>query len=180
MIKYLVVGLEASCTRVVSKLIAVNSGIIKSQEEWDGHDEILNDQYSVTHRSMPHGRILSESEPRNSFIDIDYAKGFDYVIFVSRDWHCSLASKVRVQQPSKKNAINEHWNGIYKIKDLLNNLDNTYLFSYETAFLFQESYLKLFLKSINLETNYMIKIEDVNEKYFNLNKLVLEYLKDQI
>jgi hypothetical protein len=179
-IKYLVVGLEASTTRVVSQIIASNLNIIDEYWQWDGHDQVSDDRFLVVHKSLPYGKPENDVEPRKSFPSIDYIKEFDYVVMVTRDWHCALASKVKYQQPNKKNAHVENREGIDLMRKILEDLDNVYLFSYESAFLLQDSYIKNFLSSINIELSKNLVIKDINEKYFNLNKLVLEYLKDKI
>jgi hypothetical protein len=180
MIKYLVVGLEASTTRVVSQLIASNLNIIDQPWDWDGHLEIANDSFLVVHRSLPYGKPENEIDPRTTFPSIDYMKEFDYVVLVTRDWHCALASKIKHQQPNKKNAHLENNEGLKIMRTMLKDLNNVFLFSYESAFLLQDSYLRNFLKSIDIELNKNLIIKDINEKYFNLNKLILEYLKNEI
>jgi hypothetical protein len=180
MIKYLILGLEASTTRVVSQIIASNLNIIDEYWQWDGHDQVSNSEFLVVHRSLPYGKPLSDVEPRKTFPTFEYIKEFDYVIMVTRDWHCALASKVKYQQPNKKSAYIENGEGINLMKKILEDLDNVYLFSYESAFLLQDIYLKFFLRSVNIELTKNLIIKDINEKYFNLNKLVLEYLKDEL
>lgn len=155
--KYLVVGLESSCTRAVAQMIALNLGLCDTPDSWDGHEEIKSDLYSVCHRSMPH-------HFRDYFIDSDFAASFDHTIIVTRDWNCSLRSKVINHTSNLSEAVKEHNFGIGAIKNILLN-NNVKIFSYETAFLFQESYTAPFLISIGINDPKHIQFLNVNEKY---------------
>ena len=83
---------------------------------------------------------------------------------VTRDWNCSLKSKILNHTPNYENAIQEHNAGINAIKDLLNNLD-VKIFSSETAFLLQDSYTVPFLKLVGIENPIHVEFLNVNEKY---------------
>lgn len=155
--RYLVVGLESSCTRITSKLIAYNLGIIQDVEEWDAYEYIEDGENSVYHRSIPHGI-------EDHFIGLDFIKTFDKVIVSSRDWNCSLLSKIEKHEPDLEKATNQHKQGVEIIKSILTN-DNVYVFSSETAFLLQEAYVNKFLRSIGIENPRHIVFENPNKKY---------------
>ena len=156
--KYLVAGLESSCTRIVSRLIAYNLDLIKDEEEWDAYDSISDLNNLVSHRSIPHGI-------ENEYIDVSFANKFDYVIIATRDWNCSLLSKVEKHQPNIIEANIEHLSGVSHIKDILNNHKDVYVFSSESAFLLQDHYTFLFLKSIGIENPKHIEFNNPNRKY---------------
>lgn len=138
-------------------MLALNLGICNELDSWDGHEEIQSDKHHVFHRSFPH-------HFRNYFIDVQFASYFDYIILVTRDWNCSLKSKILNHTPNYENAIQEHNAGINAIKDLLNNLD-VKIFSSETAFLLQDSYTVPFLKLVGIENPIHVEFLNVNEKY---------------
>jgi hypothetical protein len=156
--KYLVAGLESSCTRIVSKLIAYNLDIIKDKEEWNGYDLINDSNNLVVHRSIPHGI-------ENKYIDVSFANEFDYVIISTRDWNCSLISKVERHQHNIIEANIEHVSGLLHIKNIIENHKNVYIFSSESAFLLQHCYTVPFLKSVGIKSPKHIKFSNPNRKY---------------
>lgn len=155
--KYLVVGLESSCTKAVAQMLAFNLKLCDAPNSWDGHEEIKSDMHYVCHRSLPH-------HFRDYFIDSSFALQFDHVVIVTRDWNCSLKSKILNHTPDYNEAVKEHYFGIDSIKNILNN-DNVKIFSSETAFLLQDSYTTPFLKSIGIDDPIHIEFLNVNEKY---------------
>lgn len=155
--KYLVVGLESSCTKAVAQMIAYSLGISNTPDSWDGHEEIKSDVHQVCHRSMPH-------HFRDSFIDYEFASRFDYTVVVTRDWNCSLKSKILNHTPDYNEAVREHLAGIQAIKNILKN-NKAVIFSYETAFLLQEDYTLPFLYSIEIDNPRHVEFFNVNEKY---------------
>lgn len=156
--KYLVAGLESSCTRIVSKLIAYNLDIIKGEDEWDAHDSVFDSVNLVSHRSIPHG-------VENKYIDEDFADIFDCVIISTRDWNCSLLSKVEKHQHNMIEANSEHLTGLLSIKNILKSHINVHIFSSESAFLLQDSYTIPFLKSIGIENPKHMEFDNPNRKY---------------
>lgn len=164
--KYLVAGLESSCTRIVSKIIAYNLGMIQSIDDWHGHDEIENEYHYVVHRSLPHGE-------RDNFISPEFASNFDYVILCTRDWNCSLISKFNNHHPNIQASIEEQLLGIEALKKIMEN-KKVIIFSYETAFLLQEYYTLPILKSLGIKNPIHINFENVNKKYL-IEELWQEY-----
>lgn len=156
--KYLVVGLESSCTKAVSRMIAYNLKMINSPDEWDGHEKIENDINVVCHRSMPH-------HYRDYFIDSSFASMFDFTIIVTRDWNCSLESKIISHTPDRLTAIDEHVKGLSYIRDIVSSVNNVHVFSSESAFLLQDLYTVPFLKNIGIEDPIHIDFINVNEKH---------------
>lgn len=155
--RYLVTGLESSCTKIVSRLIAYNLNIISSIDEWSGHDEIADDKNLVCHRSIPHG-------PGNYFIDDDFINSFDKIVVCIRDWNCSLLSKIENHQHNPILAYEEHKRGTEIIKKIISN-NSVYIFSSEAAFLLQDSYITFFMQSLNISNVKSIVFENSNNKY---------------
>jgi len=156
--KYLITGLESTCTRIVSKLIAYNIGLTKDPDDWDAYNDIFNDNHLVSHRSIPHGI-------ENKYIDDEFLSMFDHIIVTTRDWNCSLLSKVENHQHNIIEANNEHLTGIVIIKNILKDYGNSFIFSAETAFVLQESYTLPFLKNIGIKEPKHISFENPNRKY---------------
>lgn len=156
--KYLVAGLESSCTRIVSKLIAYNLEIIDDPNKWDAHDSIFDTNNLVTHRSIPHG-------VENNYIDDEFINLFDYIIISIRDWNCSLLSKTENHQHNIIDANKEHVDGIETIKNIIINNKNVHIFSSEAAFLLQDSYTTHFLKVIGIKNPKHIIFNNPNRKY---------------
>lgn len=156
--KYLITGLESTCTRIASKLIAYNVGLTKDPDDWDAYHDIFNDNDLVSHRSIPHGI-------ENKYIDDEFVSIFDHIIITTRDWNCSLLSKVENHQHNVIEANNEHLAGIVVIKNILKDYGNSYIFSAETAFLLQDSYTLPFLKNIGIKEPKHIYFENPNRKY---------------
>jgi hypothetical protein len=155
--KYLVTGLESSSTKILSKLIAYNLELIDSPDNWDGHEFVFDDNNLVVHRSIPHGLD-------DFFIDEDFVNEFDYVIISTRDWNCSLLSKIKSHEHDVIKANEQHLKGLDIIKLLINN-KGSYIFSSETAFLLQESYTSQFLKTIGIENTKHVVFENPNRRY---------------
>lgn len=154
----LVTGLESGCTRIVSKLIAINLGIISDVDEWDAVDFIQNDNDLVCHRSLPHG-------VEDDFITMDFVLSFDLVIISSRDWNCSLISKINNHEHDPKKAIGQQLYGLETMKNIILNHSMCYIFSPESAYLLQEAYTKKFLNSLGITETKHILFDNVNEKY---------------
>lgn len=156
--RYLVTGLESGCTRITSKLIAINLGIINDPDEWDAFDSIEDESNLVCHKSLPHGI-------EDNFIDIDFANTFDVVVVSARDWNCSLVSKINNHEHDYDRALDQHYSGVDVMKNILDNHSNCYVFSPEAAYLLQESYTKKFLQSLGFASPKHIAFENMNEKY---------------
>lgn len=154
---FLVVGLEASCTKYVSRLLALNLGLISDSDGWDGHDEVSNDRYLVVHKSLPHGL-------RNNFIKEQDYKKFDVVIIAVRDLYCSFISKIKTHQPNVKSAVLEHEIGRKILGEILQKTEAK-VYSYESAFVIGKSYNDSFLKGLGIRQTKNIEIDDINRKY---------------
>jgi hypothetical protein len=159
--KYLVIGLESTCTRVVARLLALNLGLINSIDGWDGEDIIESNKYSVTHRSIPHGSRLE----KRIFPSLKDVLDFDIIVITSRDINCSLQSKIKSHQPDMDVAIQENDIAIKNLKEILVN-KNAVMFSYESAHIFQDAYINQFLKSLDIDSPITIEFDNINKKYF--------------
>jgi len=156
-VKYLVTGLESSSTKIVTKLIAYNLDLIDDVSNWDGHEFVCDEENLVVHKSIPHG-------PEDIFIDQSFIDNFDYVVLCTRDWNCSLLSKIENHQHNVIEANDQHLKGIEVIKNFVGK-NNVFIFSSETAFLLQEHYTKNFLKSIGVLYTKHLYFENPNRKY---------------
>ena len=142
MAKYVVVGLECSTTKNLSKVIANNLGIAHS-DKYDGNIEIEDEYHKVQHFSYPYGQ-------RDHFPEVIEGE-WDFVVICTRDFYCSLKSKINYpHQRDKDKANKEHLEGIEKLKNVA-KLNNVHFFSYETWYLLQDVYMENFLKEINVE-----------------------------
>lgn len=161
--RIMVIGLESSCTKIVAKMIALNLGLIKDIDSWDGHENIRDHNNEVTHRSLPHG-------DKRNYTTIQEALERDYVIIVTRDYSCSLNSKIATHQNDKRKAINEHNLGITILKNIIGYMskncpEKLRIFSAETAMLLNDAYTIPFLMSINIKNPVGTVFINVNEKY---------------
>jgi hypothetical protein len=155
----LVTGLESSCTRYVSKLIAKN--LIKNsvKNDWSGHGELKDSDHKIVHFSLPEGS-------RNNFGTLEYFNFFDVIVICTRDYHCSLLSKNKIHQKNLKKAIGEHDFGKKILQNLYANFyEKIILYSYETSFILGEIYNQNFLKNFKSYNLSNIEVEDVNYKY---------------
>jgi len=155
--KFLVTGLESSSTKIVSRLIAQNLNLIDHIDNWDGHDFVFDENNLVIHRSIPHGID-------DYFVDDQFLEEFDIVVLCTRDWNCSLLSKIEHHEHNVVKASTQHMDGIKVIKNILNKKE-VFIFSAETAFLLQDSYTAPFLKSIGIENPKHTDFENPNRKY---------------
>lgn len=155
---FLVVGLESSCTRYVSVLLAANLGIPEAME-WNGHDKIENEMFSVVHRSLPHGG-------RNNFISEGYWILFGTVVLCTRDMSCSLGSKMKWHQRDMGLALAEHDKGRRIMGEILVGHKKAEVYSYESAFLMGRAYNEMFFSKIGVPYTVHIPTKDVNSKYF--------------
>lgn len=152
---FLVVGLESSCTRYVSILLARNLGL----PDWNGYEEIGGAGVSVTHRSLPHGS-------RDNFLSVGYCKGFDIVVVCTRDLNCSLESKILWHQPDRDLAIQEQERGRVIMAKILSVHPRVEIYSYESAFALGGNYNEMFFKRIGLPYVHHIETKEINSKYF--------------
>lgn len=159
--KYLIVGLTSSCTKIVSRMVAMNLGMIDDIDGWDGRNDIESEDFLVSHRSLPH---FHRSMP-NRWIDTDFVAQYDIVIVVTRDVNCSMISSVRDHQPNKQLAKEENERGKQILKDILDSRDDVYVFSCETAQILQEHYTVPFLKKIGVDLPQHTYFKNINKKY---------------
>ena len=155
--KYLIIGLESSSTKILTKLVAFNLNLIDDVDNWDGHEFVYDEENLVVHRSIPHGT-------EDIFIDQEFVNDFDYVVLCTRDWTCSLLSKIESHEHNVIKANDQHEKGLSLIKSFLDN-NNVFIFSSETAFLLQENYTKIFLNSIGILDAKHLHFENPNKKY---------------
>ena len=155
--KILVTGLENSCGKVVSKILAQNLKV-EGHEEYDGNMRVLDDNHLVSHMSLPSGE--------RTFFFIPKIKDWDAIIVVTRDYNCALESKVRTNQTDRKFAIQENEKGLYILSGMM-KFDNVHVFSYESWFLLGDAYVSKILKNIGIEYTDTLQAENCNEKYIN-------------
>lgn len=170
---YLVIGLESSCTKFVSRLIAVNCDVIKDMDDWSGFNSISNGETLVSHRSLPHGE-------RDNFISIQEADLYDKIIVCTRDFNCSLLSKNIDHQQDMKSAYHEHINGSLILQTIMCDLYyKIHLFSYESALILQTAYLYRFLSDLGIKASCFPEVKNVNLKYISNEKLgdIVEYYR---
>lgn len=160
MTKYLVIGMESTCTKYVAFLLAYNLGIVSYKNEWDATEFIENEQVSVTHRSLPHG-------DRSNFLSLQDCEDYDFIVMTTRDFYCSLQSKIRVHQPEIEMAGKEHLHARSLLQEFYQNLNVT-VWSYESAFILGEAYTKRFLNNLGFEHPKVIELNDINFKYINM------------
>ena len=153
--KILVTGLENSCTKIVSKIFSDNLKI-NGHEEYDGVMRISDDENLVSHMSLPSGN--------RTFFYIPKIKDWDIIIIATRDYNCSLKSKINIHQPIVKNAIEEHDYGRNILSQMI-KFDNVYVFSYESWFLLGDLYVKKFLNQFDISYSKKTSPENVNKKY---------------
>lgn len=154
---FLVVGLESSCSRHVSILLASNLGIVAAGE-WDGEDTVENKSHSVVHRSLPH-------QSRENFIRERYWMMFKTVVLCTRDINCSLESKMMWHQHERKAAEKENQTGVQIMSKIFANHPNVEIFSYESAYILGKPYNEAFFKKIGVPYVYHIETEEINSKY---------------
>ena len=156
---FLVVGLESSCTRYVSQMIALNLGLISDVSEWDGHEKVKNKEYLVVHKSLPHGS-------RDNFIDRGFWSGFDVVVVCTRDLNCCLGSKIKNHQRDRQKAVEEQNTGRRVLAEILATRPDAVVYSYESAFSTGQIYNHRFMASVGVIYKRPVEIEDINSKYF--------------
>jgi hypothetical protein len=154
---FLIVGLESSCSRHVSILIASNLGIVPVGE-WDGEDGAENTSHRVVHRSLPHG-------PRENFVSKGYWMSFQTVVMCTRDIGCSLESKMLWHQHDRKLAEKENQNGVRIMGEILAKHPKVEIFSYESAYILGRIYNEAFFKRIGVPYVHHIETEEINSKY---------------
>lgn len=155
---FLVTGLESSCTRYVSKILAENLGITP-RDGWNGHNKAEGNGHSVVHRSLPH-------KDRDNFITKDLWMDFEVVIICTRDLNCSLESKVMHHQRDRRLAVEEQEKGRVVMSEILRTHPKAEIFSYESAFSIGEEYNKMFFKRIGVNYLRHNETKEINAKYF--------------
>jgi len=155
---FLVTGLESSCTRHVSILLAKNLGV-ENAECWDGHDKMDDGRFLVVHKSLPHGS-------RENFIDQEYWQSFGTVILCTRDINCSLESKIKWHQGNRKEAEMEQEMGRLVMDEILRGHNRVEIYSYESSFLIGRSYNEMFFSRMGVPYLFHVETKEINSKYF--------------
>ena len=153
--KILITGLENSCGKIVSKLIAQNLKV-EGHEDYDGNMRVIDDNHIVSHMSLPSGE--------RTFFFIPKIKDWDAIVVVTRDYNCALESKVRTNQTNRKFAIQENEKGAYILSGMM-KFDNVHVFSYESWFLLGDLYVKKFLNQFSINYSKKTSPENINKKY---------------
>jgi hypothetical protein len=154
--KYLVVGLEASTTKNLSKIIASNLNIEKHQS-YDGNGSIENSNFKVQHWSYPYGS-------RNNYPEVK-SKDWDYIIICTRDFWCSKKSKIAYgHQRNEAKAHEEHLLGMEKLQKVI-TINDVKFFSYETWYLLKDLYMEKFLRDIDIDYKLKVEAKDINKKH---------------
>ena len=153
--KVFVTGLESSCTKVVSKIIADNLEI-QDAKHYDGNRNIAADFHFVSHNSLPAGsnRIFKKPNPQN----------WDHIVIVTRDYNCSLLSKMKDDYDNEKTYHREHIKGCKILSEIV-NYDNSIVFSYESWQIIGNNYCKSFLKSLDIVYKYKVEPLEINGKH---------------
>lgn len=159
--RYLIVGLENSATKVVAKIFASNLNI-NNAHKYDGHKSVSDKENLVQHYSFPYGENRPKKD-RNYHPEVN-EKDWDYIIIVTRDFNCSLKSKVKAHQPNKDLAIQEHEDGKNNLKKII-KFKNTKVFSYESWAILEDDYVEKFLSEYNITYNQKQKVKDINKKH---------------
>jgi hypothetical protein len=165
MYKILVIGLESSCTKYVARLIAFNLKIVPFS--WDGNDTVFDDRFLVRHRSIPWGH-----ESRQSPIDVKTVhRDYDKIVIVTRDFNCSLLSKIKDHQPEVSIAREEHAQGVVILRRLSRHLSKNmcgyklHYFSYETAYIMRTVYVRRFLRELGISSPIYQRCKEINAKH---------------
>lgn len=157
--KVFVTGLECSCTKIVSKIIADNLEI-QNAEYYDGNRNIADDSHFVSHNSLPAGsgfnRVFKKPKSQN----------WDHIVIVTRDYNCSLLSKMKNDYNNEKTYHKEHIKGSKILKEII-KYDNSIVFSYESWQLIGDNYCEDWLKSLGISYKYKVSPIEVNGKYLN-------------
>ena len=161
MSKYLVIGLENSTTKNMSKIIAQNLKI-KNCDSYDGNYELKDESNHVKHISYPYGECRPKNS-RNHYPKVTENE-YDFIVICIRDFYCSRRSKQASHQPDKKLCDKEHEDGKFKLQKIA-SYSNSYFFSYEAWFILGDIYMEKFLNSIDI--NYKVKTIplDINSKH---------------
>lgn len=158
MTSYLIIGLESSCTRYLARLVAANTTIGAVGAGWTGVEFIDDGDTKVAHRSLPHF-------DRFSFVTADIAETYHHVCIATRDYTCSLMSKMKHHQPDRLSAVNEHNVGIAVLRSIASKMP-VHVWNYESAAILGDQYNAMFLRSMGLPADVLIPVEEVNKKHF--------------
>lgn len=142
-------------------MIALNLGIISAIDDWDGRNDISLGDILVSHRSLPHGHRNSHGR----WISDKFTTNYDYVIISTRDPNCSLLSSIKDHQPNSILAKEEQDIAKDILKNIMSIHSNVYIFSYESAYILQDSYTKPFLKNIGIANPTHVDFKNINSKY---------------
>lgn len=153
--KVFVTGLECSCTKIVAKIIADNLEI-QDAEHYDGNGNIADDTHFVSHNSLPASSNRIFKKPKS--------QDWDHIVIVTRDYNCSLLSKMKNDHDNEKIYHREHIKGCKILKEIV-NYDNGIVFSYESWQVIGKNYCEVFLKSLGIAYKYKIAPLEINGKH---------------
>jgi len=157
MTTYLIIGLQGSCTRYLSRLVAANTTLGEDGRLWDGGDIIEDSETRVIQRSLPY-------LPDWWGITAEYASTFDHVCLATRDYTCALLSKHDRSHGDLMDSINEFNHGIASIRSIVDKVP-VHVWSYESAELIGDAYTAMFLRGLGLPGRELLAVEEANKKY---------------
>ncbi|MBD3196226.1 MAG: hypothetical protein GF317_14305 [Candidatus Lokiarchaeota archaeon] len=181
--KYLVVGLEASGTKMVAKYTAMQLGITDKFNDWKGRNRIKNKQNEVIHRSLPYGT-------RKTIKDRPYYAVHEHfglpkevkIIICIRDITATFLSSLK--NHNKENialTVNNMQTGLKYIYSYLKSKYKCFIFSYEMALFLGIKYFWEINKFFELPIykNKTFEIKNGNFKYYDITNKIYMSLQQQ-
>ena len=162
--KYLITGLESSCTKVFARSLAETLNIT-GWENYTGCNEIGSERFLVSHLSLPHGRRKLETCVELNLFPNIVPGEWEHVVMCTRDYNCALRSKMISHQPRHHVSIAEQQIGMSQMRELV-GIDNVHVFSYESWRLLGVGYMRKFYKRhLGIEYKSKISVKEINNKH---------------
>lgn len=152
-----VIGPEASGSRLIARYVARAHKL----HGWDGHGWICGPDACVLHCSLPYTK-------HRHWLDVEgcirkYQNRF--WILCTRDTHCSQSSSIQSKWTNTQRADNNLM-ASQVMQCLLLGQERTYVWSYETFMLLQNSYLKDLCEGfLGVKKPGLLQLKDGNRKY---------------
>ncbi len=164
-----------------------DQGLVKStylhhtvQQWWDDPDSIVCDHSRITRRSIPHGGAdigplrfvdhpLTGRHNPNPLVLVNGLKraGYDvYVVITVRDGTIATLSKFREHTDGGlKAAQRELDEAVDLLREVMEQHDQCFVFSYESLMLLGEPYVQQLYRFVGIESVYMPPLKNANPKY---------------
>lgn len=152
-----VTGPERTTSKLAARLAANSLGVV-GFKDWSGHGTVNNKIHTIIHKSNPwSGNILNIKR------ELPKIRENVKFIFCSRD---KTSSKYRHQFHNHEKSYEDYMEITRdNLEFVVSNNLPVFFWNYESAFMYQENYIKTYYNFLEVKCDFYPVIREVNSKY---------------